>query len=218
MRSKLCYGSHRYAWEALAKIVFDGQTYDGFENCVTCYGETGEQVSSWFVILWLYEYMSLYVRDYFISRFHNFIVLWCYMLVMQLKRRYDNGVCGRGGRGGLDLHVPFAMLLILPCISNVCRFKSRSTFNNKKIEDTRQSCQYYSMPAWDFVIFSICLSGKAPCSAGSDKFRLCCTLPDSLAIPLSYHINCTTSTVVSLKRRSWRNVHTLPPFLPASFQ
>ncbi|CBJ27000.1 ABC transporter family protein [Ectocarpus siliculosus] len=34
----------RYSWEAMVKIVFDGQTYGGFDSCVTCYGRTGEQV------------------------------------------------------------------------------------------------------------------------------------------------------------------------------
>eukprot|EP00903_Cladosiphon_okamuranus_P021625 g19883.t2 len=34
----------RYAWEALAKIVIDGQTFSGVETCLTCYGTTGEQV------------------------------------------------------------------------------------------------------------------------------------------------------------------------------
>lgn len=29
----------------MAKIVFDGQRYDGFDECLTCYGETGEQAS-----------------------------------------------------------------------------------------------------------------------------------------------------------------------------
>lgn len=35
----------RYSWEMMAKIVFDGQRYNGFDECLTCYGETGEQVS-----------------------------------------------------------------------------------------------------------------------------------------------------------------------------
>lgn len=34
----------RYAWEALAYIVFDGQKYAGIEDCVVCYGSTGEEV------------------------------------------------------------------------------------------------------------------------------------------------------------------------------
>eukprot|EP00752_Nemacystus_decipiens_P009950 g8873.t1 len=34
----------RYAWEALAKIVIDGQTFSGLDSCLTCYGTTGEQV------------------------------------------------------------------------------------------------------------------------------------------------------------------------------
>eukprot|EP00904_Undaria_pinnatifida_P002690 jgi/Undpi1/12421/HiC_scaffold_5.g02093.m1 len=34
----------RYAWEALAKIVFDGQDYSGIDTCFICYGETGGQV------------------------------------------------------------------------------------------------------------------------------------------------------------------------------
>jgi len=29
----------------MAKIVFDGQTYAGSEDCLACFGETGEQVS-----------------------------------------------------------------------------------------------------------------------------------------------------------------------------
>ncbi|CAN0151412.1 unnamed protein product [Pylaiella littoralis] len=29
----------------MAKIVFDGQTYSGFEDCLVCDGETGEKVS-----------------------------------------------------------------------------------------------------------------------------------------------------------------------------
>ncbi|CAM9583250.1 unnamed protein product, partial [Ectocarpus sp. 13 AM-2016] len=36
----------RYSWEAMVKIVFDGQTYGGFDSCVTCYGRTGEQAST----------------------------------------------------------------------------------------------------------------------------------------------------------------------------
>ncbi len=36
---------HRYAWEMMAKIVFDGQVYAGIDECLTCYGETGEQAS-----------------------------------------------------------------------------------------------------------------------------------------------------------------------------
>ncbi|CAN0475813.1 unnamed protein product [Ectocarpus sp. 12 AP-2014] len=34
----------RYSWEAMAKIVIDGQSYAGLDTCVTCYGTTGEQV------------------------------------------------------------------------------------------------------------------------------------------------------------------------------
>lgn len=34
----------RYAWETLARIVFEGQTYTEFDTCLTCYGETGDQV------------------------------------------------------------------------------------------------------------------------------------------------------------------------------
>ncbi|CAN0443751.1 unnamed protein product [Pylaiella littoralis] len=34
----------RYSWEMMAKIVFDGKTFSGFNDCLTCYGETGEQV------------------------------------------------------------------------------------------------------------------------------------------------------------------------------
>ncbi len=29
----------------MAKVVFDGQTYAGSEDCLACFGETGEQVS-----------------------------------------------------------------------------------------------------------------------------------------------------------------------------
>ncbi|CAB1099471.1 ABC [Ectocarpus sp. CCAP 1310/34] len=36
----------RYSWEAMVKIVFDGQTYEGFDSCVTCFGRTGEQAST----------------------------------------------------------------------------------------------------------------------------------------------------------------------------
>ncbi|CAN0170684.1 unnamed protein product, partial [Ectocarpus sp. 12 AP-2014] len=36
----------RYSWESMVKIVFDGQTYGGFDSCVTCYGRTGEQAST----------------------------------------------------------------------------------------------------------------------------------------------------------------------------
>ncbi|CAM9175078.1 unnamed protein product, partial [Sphacelaria rigidula] len=34
----------RYAWEALAKVVFEGQTYSGIDDCTVCYGVTGEEV------------------------------------------------------------------------------------------------------------------------------------------------------------------------------
>lgn len=37
-------GDSRYAWEGLAKVVFDGQVYSGIDTCVTCYGETGAEV------------------------------------------------------------------------------------------------------------------------------------------------------------------------------
>lgn len=40
----------RYSWEAMAKIVIDGQTYAGLDTCVTCYGTTGEQASTTFVV------------------------------------------------------------------------------------------------------------------------------------------------------------------------
>ncbi|CAN0120957.1 unnamed protein product [Ectocarpus sp. 6 AP-2014] len=40
----------RYSWEAMAKIVIDGQTYAGLDTCVTCYGTTGEQASTTFVL------------------------------------------------------------------------------------------------------------------------------------------------------------------------
>ncbi|CAN0345524.1 unnamed protein product [Ectocarpus sp. 12 AP-2014] len=40
----------RYSWEAMAKIVIDGQTYAGLDTCVTCYGTTGEQASSTLVL------------------------------------------------------------------------------------------------------------------------------------------------------------------------
>lgn len=41
-----CERLFRYAWEALAKVVFEGQTYSGIDGCTICYGETGEQVSA----------------------------------------------------------------------------------------------------------------------------------------------------------------------------
>ncbi|CBJ33450.1 conserved unknown protein [Ectocarpus siliculosus] len=34
----------RYSWEAMAQIVFEGQTYAGMDTCVTCYGTTGAEV------------------------------------------------------------------------------------------------------------------------------------------------------------------------------
>ncbi|CAM9561741.1 unnamed protein product [Phaeothamnion confervicola] len=34
----------RYAWEAIAKIVFAGQTFAGMDSCETCYGTTGAEV------------------------------------------------------------------------------------------------------------------------------------------------------------------------------
>ncbi|CAM9592407.1 unnamed protein product, partial [Ectocarpus fasciculatus] len=34
----------RYSWEAIAKIVFAGQSYAGARTCTTCYGATGEEV------------------------------------------------------------------------------------------------------------------------------------------------------------------------------
>ncbi|CAM9549652.1 unnamed protein product [Pylaiella littoralis] len=34
----------RHSWGMTAKIVFEGQTYSGFDDCEVCYGETGKQV------------------------------------------------------------------------------------------------------------------------------------------------------------------------------
>lgn len=35
----------RHSWGMTAKIVFEGQTYSGFDDCEVCYGETGKQAS-----------------------------------------------------------------------------------------------------------------------------------------------------------------------------
>lgn len=40
----------RYSCEMMAKIVFDGQTYAGSDDCLPCFGETGEQVSHTVVV------------------------------------------------------------------------------------------------------------------------------------------------------------------------
>lgn len=46
-RLRLCeIAGDRYSWEAIAKIVFAGQSYAGTRTCTTCYGATGEEASS----------------------------------------------------------------------------------------------------------------------------------------------------------------------------
>ncbi|CAN0119421.1 unnamed protein product [Ectocarpus fasciculatus] len=34
----------RYSWQAMAQIVFEGQTYAGMDTCDTCFGATGAEV------------------------------------------------------------------------------------------------------------------------------------------------------------------------------
>lgn len=45
----------RYSCEMMVKIVFDGQTFSGFEDCLACFGETGDQASH-AVIVKLHNY------------------------------------------------------------------------------------------------------------------------------------------------------------------
>lgn len=62
----------------MAKIVFDGQTYAGSEDCLTCFGETGEQVSHAVVVMamWAARDMSTGIGCAAIDWFANYVQVY----------------------------------------------------------------------------------------------------------------------------------------------